>query len=183
MFFIVDSDDYLARDATQIISDIWEKEDIDDLLGICLRRVSPNSKEIIGKEFPYDGVHLSPSEINFKYKINCDKAEIFRTTLLKKTPFPEFEGEKFLTEAYWAYLLEKKEPSKFTCYNKGVRYTEYMPDGLTRNRKQVRLENPRGYIAYYKLELKMSQFYRNPVAVTSAIFHIIWLTIYKRKRG
>ncbi len=44
---------------------------------------------------------LDTDSISFRtdYRIRGDMAEVWRTSVLKKFPFPEFKGEKFVSEA------------------------------------------------------------------------------------
>ena len=69
-------------------------------------------------------------------------AEAFKTKVLKKYPFPQFEAESFLSEsAVWnkigsRYLLR--------YFNKNIYFAKYIPDGLTRNIHKKFRENPQG---------------------------------------
>lgn len=176
LFFPVDSDDYLVELATQWIEESWRKR-THDVLGVCFRRIDPRSNMLIGKKFP--GSYATPLKINFFWNIRCDKAEVFKTERVKKFPFPEFEGEKFCTEAYWIYLLSSPQNGcgEFLCDNRGIRYTEYLDDGLTKNAKKVMERNPRGYIAYYKLLLTKPIYYLHPKHVLYAWYTLIKLNI------
>lgn len=178
LFFSVDSDDYLTENASEEIEFEWERNK-KDVMGICFRRIDPKSGKIIGKKFPRE-VAFSTT-INFIWNLRCEKAEIFRTDIVKKIPFPEFAGERFCTEVYWVYLMEKKTHLKLLCVNKGVRYTEYYEDGLTRNIKEVKRKNPKGYIAYYKLLFKIPQFYLHPKIVAYTILDFLKLVYLSQK--
>lgn len=51
----------------------------------------------MGTTFKGDVIDITSLE-RMKYGITGDKAEVFYTKVIKQYPFPEFEGEKFLTE-------------------------------------------------------------------------------------
>jgi len=177
LFFSVDSDDYLLPEATYVIENVWtsNKNNYDNLLGICLRRINLQTMKIIGKPFPVSPSLASPSKYTFFWNIGGDKAEIFRTDICKKIPCPEFEGERFCTEALWIYRMEKYYPYMI-CVNVGVRFTEYLNDGLSSNFREIRRKNPKGYIAYYKELLKIPYVYLHPRIVIGVIKNIIVIT-------
>lgn len=99
LFFIVDSDDYLTDNALALIDKIEKSIPQNDSKyygGICGIRGYSKDKPI-GSSF--EGKYLDITMLErTKYGISGDKAEVFYTHLLKRYPFPEFEGEKFLTE-------------------------------------------------------------------------------------
>ena len=94
LFFIVDSDDYIVDDALEWV-DKTEKSlpsDRSTYCGICgLRGYSLT--EPIGSTFTGDILDI-PSLERSKYQIEGDKAEVYYTDILRRYPFPEFEGEK-----------------------------------------------------------------------------------------
>lgn len=141
--FIVDSDDYLTDDAIFEICKEHERfKDNDRICGYSFLRQYPNGKingsfdrknEIIG--------NFIVQRIN-KNDANSDKAEVWKTTCLKEFPFPEFEGEKFLGEdTVWIQMALKYE---VLFLNKPIYISEYLPDGLTDNRRKHNIKSPQG---------------------------------------
>lgn len=185
LFFIVDSDDYLRHDAIEKIEKQWELNGDDSLLGVCMRRVNPSDNKIIGVPFPKETKYASPETINFVWDLSCDKAEIFLTSVISENRFPEYDGEKFCTEALWVYQISKKTKRKFLVCNEGIRYTEYLDDRLTQNRRTIKKQNPHGYIEYEKMLLSISEFYRHPKNVLFTVLDLFRLRLYeieKRKK-
>ena len=81
------------------------------------------------------------------YGISGDKAETFYTQILRRYPFPEFPGEKFLTECVvWDKIAA--DGFKLRFYNHNTIICNYLEDGLTKNLDQMILRNPRGYALY-----------------------------------
>ena len=79
-----------------------------------------------------------------QYGITGDKAEVFYTKVLKQYPFPEFEGEKFLTECIvWDRIAAAGY--KLRYFNKIIYICDYLPDGLTMNSEKMFLTSPKGY--------------------------------------
>lgn len=142
LFFIVDSDDYLTDDALEKIVK-WEAQlpsnkmfcGISGNLGVSLYE-TPN-KQVIG-EF-YDGNLLD------RYKeIDGERAFAFYTEIHRDFRYPEFDGEKFMTEAV-VYNRMAHMGYKMRFYNDIICVYEYKEDGLTKAGAKLFLKNPRGY--------------------------------------
>ena len=89
LFFIVDSDDILTKDAVQKIIE-WEETitDKSKFAGVSGNRGYEENK-LIGKTFLGEFIDATSLERE-KYKILGDKAEVFYTKILKKFKFPEY---------------------------------------------------------------------------------------------
>ena len=96
-FFIVDSDDYLPNDSLEIYEKYILKIDDDEYAGLVGLKAY-NLNKIIGKTFNGKELDILNYERK-KYGIFGDKAEIYKTEILKKFKFPEYKNEKFLNEA------------------------------------------------------------------------------------
>ena len=150
-FFIVDSDDYLEEDAVDTILKYWNEIKTDDrIAGISgLRRY--DNGEVVGgvprfREF-VDGTNLERSI----WGLSGDKAEVYKTKLLRKYPFPEYSNEKFITEAVvWNRIAY--EGYKIRWINKSFIICEYLSDGLTAKGKQLFIDNPKGWAHYLCIE-------------------------------
>lgn len=161
-FFIVDSDDYLFSYSIKIIkkwiNDSDENLNLAGVSGLCQY---PDGN-VVG-EFPNRILFRKISFIDVKntdrylFKLMGDKAEIYKTELLRTHPFPEFDKEYFITESVcWNTLA--KEGYKIRWYNVPVYICEYRPDGLTcsgANRFEGHKENYRGYC--YQVECSLRQ--------------------------
>ena len=68
---------------------------------------------------------------------------------LKKYPFPEFEGEKFVTEdVVWSRIAFDGYKIRWT--NEPIYIGEYLDDGLTSQGRQIYINSPLGYALYVK---------------------------------
>ncbi|MCL2413891.1 MAG: glycosyltransferase family 2 protein [Bacteroidales bacterium] len=156
LFFNVDSDDFLTFDAIEKIHSIWKNfADDPNLGGLCFRKKSHRTGEIIGPKFPYQSFVASSLDVAFKYGVGGDKAEIFVTKKLKEYPFPVPKNEKFVPEGYIWNKLSRKYPLLFV--DDPVYMCDYLGDGYTSNIKGVFRRNPKGVAMYYKDILKYKE--------------------------
>lgn len=158
-FFIVDSDDVLTSDAVETILQ-WTSEihsTDDHLAGVAGLRMSKDGS-IWGGEpsIPKDSYIDAGNLERKQYGLDGDKAEVFKTEVLRKYPFPEFEGEYFLTEAVvWDSIA--LGGYKLRWYNKPIYICEYLADGLTNtgaNDRRGYVKNPKGCAKYTEVEIK-----------------------------
>ena len=149
-FIIVDSDDYLCDDALLQISNYFEKEDVNINIyaGIAGTKITTDGK-LIGTMFQNkDYVDCTSLERN-ENKIRGDKAEVFFVELLKRYPFPEFEGERFINEAVvWNRIA--RDGYKIRWFNIPFIVCEYRDDGLTSQKGKLQKKNPKGTLLYLK---------------------------------
>lgn len=144
--FIVDSDDCLTEDAVETvcswIAQVSGRKDIAAVAGLKGNR---ETKERVG-QYPEcannEWIEAKNTERR-KYKLLGDKAEVYRTDLLRSHSFPCFEGEKFLSEeCVWNQLA--MEGYLIRWYNKIIYWCEYLQDGLTKSADKE-LENFEGF--------------------------------------
>jgi glycosyltransferase involved in cell wall biosynthesis len=158
--FIIDSDDWLADDALQIVSTVWneipteQQEYFSGVAGLC----AYENNQIIGTDYkftaPYLDVH--PTAYAIQNHIQGDKISFHKTAVLKSNPFPEIEGEKFISESVvWNKISHQY---KQRLLNKTLLYKEYLVDGLTAHSLKLRVCNPLGTILVYHSELAYAGF-------------------------
>lgn len=152
LFFIVDSDDFLTDDAIESIQTEWDiLENKKRYAGICFRKMTKNF-DVLGDDFP--AYRCSGTSIDIAYKWECvaDKAEVFKTAVLQKYPFPDIKGENFCQEAVIWFKIAMHRNALLLCVNKGIYVCEYLPDGLTANYDKVMSRNPH-YTLLWELTL------------------------------
>ncbi len=155
VFAIVDSDDQLTFNAIEKLYEWFSnlKED-KKYCGVAGNKGYRNGK-IIGSTFSGNVISCSAIERN-KYNIKGDKFEVYYTNVLKKYPFPEFEGEKFLSEIIvWTRMA--KDGYIIEWHNDIIYLCEYLNDGLTTNNYKLLRNNPKGYA----LRIKEQVLYAN----------------------
>ena len=160
--FIVDSDDFLTDDAVELVHE-WLVSIAGDqsFAGVSGLRGYINGG-IIGK-YPkgkrvlnyIDATNLQRK----KLRLDGDKAEIYRTELLRRFPFPCFEGEKFISEAVvWDAIAANGY--KIRWFNRIIYKCEYVHDGISMNIRNIILDNMQGYRHLTKLWIKCYGFPR-----------------------
>ncbi len=151
-FMILDSDDSLTADAVQKIHNwINDIADLDGFAGVA--GLKGNGNIAIGK-FPNKKYIDATNLERVKYGLMQDKAEIYKTEVMRSYPFPEFEGENFLREsASWDRIA--KDGYKIRWYNEIIYNCDYIADGLTKNtNEQTYAKNFKGYTYCSKLYME-----------------------------
>lgn len=155
---ILDSDDFLENDAVSFIHK-WIKsiEGLDNFAGVAGLRGWKDRNEPIGNNLSTDYIDATNLERK-KYHLSGDKAEIYKTEILKKYPFPEFDGENFIREsAVWDRIA--MAGYKLRWFNKIIYRCEYQEDGLTKGvNEAVYANNFNGFTYCIKLQILNQKF-------------------------
>lgn len=152
LLFVVDSDDYLTKDAISTIVSDWEKLRNNDRICSIIYLRGYSEDNVIGENFPQD--HIIANDIYMR-EFHCvagDKAEVFRSDLLKKYRFPVYKGERFQGENYVWWQLAAERDSYYV--NKIIYIGEYLENGLTKAGRYLRISCPLGGMDNSKMGLK-----------------------------
>ncbi len=163
IFICLDSDDYYVENALTVIAFYYEEvKDNEGIAGFsCL---SANCQgEVIGTRLPADRFISSHYDLYNHYKVKGDKGLIYYTDILRQYPFPEFENEKFVTEALVLNRISRQY--KLYCINQILCIVSYQNDGLSSKYAQLCEKNPHGYALY----LNELNYY--PLGVRDYIFN------------
>lgn len=145
LFFIVDSDDYLLPDAIEkILSWVSSLDDSKKWAGVSGYRGYSETKAIgTMNDIPF--IDCKNTERS-KNKLLGDKAEVYFTDILRKYPFPEIDGERFITEeVVWNRIAKDGYYLRF--YSDIIYICNYLDDGLTKNNTKAR-DNPKGMLVW-----------------------------------
>ena len=161
---IVDSDDFLIPEAIeQILSLIDSYKDNDQIAVYSFQKGSAEDKALV-RDMPDEP--LVSDHISFRLNGNRlgDCFEIVKTCVFKEFPFPEFEGEKFVSEGYlWVNIGLKYK----TVYcNKVIYICEYLEGGLTSSGRKMRVKSPLGGMEVCNLFLSVKKSPRLCMKVT-----------------
>lgn len=152
-FFIVDSDDFLEDNAVEIIAEYWKEiKENRKIAGIAgLKRYGQGG--IIGGTPHFDDFIDATNLERGSWGLHGDKAEVYRTELLRQFPFPEYQNETFITEAVvWDQIAY--EGYQIRWINKPFMICDYQADGLTAGGEKLFIDNPRGWAHYIRAERK-----------------------------
>lgn len=159
---ILDSDDFLSSDCVETaIQWIDEVKDDKYIAGVAGLKGWINKEDSIGGQKEDNTVIECTNLKRAKYGLKGDKAELYKTEIMKKYPFPEFEGEKFIREnSVWDLIA--KDGLKIRWHNKVIYYAEYIEDGLTKGiSDEIYINNFQGYTFCSKLEIETVGFPKN----------------------
>ncbi len=157
IFFTIDSDDYLTEDACEKINGWMESiRELKDYCGIVANRGQtptetrnttwrddPNSPWY---QKPYrDATFLERYPEATDYPLDGERAEVFWTDIFKQYPYPEYDGENFITPCIpWNRMAH--DGYKIRVFEDIIWIWEYLEDGLTRKGAFNRFyNNPKGY--------------------------------------
>ena len=149
--FIVDSDDWLPENAVEIILQYHEKyREMEGLCGYSFLRFYPDGK-VNDAFYPQDEWIDTYVNARINAGIAGDKAEVFFTDVLKRYPFPVYEGEKFVPEdLVW---VQMSGPYKMVHINRCVYISDYLEGGLTRSGKRMKIHSPKAMTERARLYL------------------------------
>lgn len=139
--FIVDSDDQLLSDAVETVICYYMKYKDKKKIGIySFLKCYKDGKNVV--EAPKNEWIANYIDCRIKGGLPGDMAEVFLTECLKKYPFAEFDGERFLSEdTAWIEISKEYDAIYF---NKAIYQCEYMEDGMTANDKPIKFKSPKG---------------------------------------
>lgn len=147
----IDSDDYMTDDAVEKIVKLWKEKGDKKYSGIIALDCLKNG-EIIGTELEKDRETTTLKGF-YRRGGKGDKKLIYRTDVMKRyPPYPEFEGEKYVSIAYKYYLAD--EDYELLILNEPVCVVEYMPDGSSTNMFRQYLRNPKGFAFIRKVDMQ-----------------------------
>lgn len=151
LFFIVDSDDELEIDSIEAVEKMYDTIKTDtSFAGVSGLKILPNGEPVAG--------YLQNDFVDwymYERKYDYDMSEVYRTEVLKKYPFPDFEGENFCAESLIWNRIGLHYRIRY--FNKGIYQCEYLGDGLSANNLRNRRNSPSYACLLYK-ELQNKKF-------------------------
>ena len=156
-FLIVDSDDFLKDDAVEWISSIIPSiETNDELAGFSGIRCKGDGDYIITPNFNGRKYIDCFNTERKKYRLEADMAEIYKTDVLRKYPFPVCDGEMFIPEnVVWDEIALAGQRVRW--FDKKIYVCEYLEDGITKGWDGLRRKNPIGFAMSANTYLKYAK--------------------------
>lgn len=148
LFFIVDNDDVLVSNAIERVCYHFSAvRDDRSFAGVCGLKAFFNGDRV-GGEQNFGILDCNAIDFRYKYGIKGDMAEVFRTDILKKYPFPEIDNERFCPEAVVFNRIALKY--KLRYFYEKIYLCEYLPDGLTAKIVKIRMNSPIASMMCYR---------------------------------
>ena len=147
---ILDSDDTLTENAVFLIREAWSHyESTPDVAIVTFLKGSSLHHPNCTAAVTHRPVNIFRCRRNIL--VSCDCCEVIRSEIMKAFPFPDFAGERFLSEA----ALWNRVASKYQCVyiNTVIYLCQYLADGLTKSGRILHIRNPIG--GMYCAELSM----------------------------
>ena len=170
LFICLDADDACAPKALEKFYDSWHsipEAEREAFSGVTVHCMDPSGK-IVGDRFPTYCMDLMPVEMNARYGIRGEKWGFHRTDILRRFPFPEIEGERFIPEGVvWNRI---GAAFKMRYVDEILRVYYPTPFGLTVQSRRLRVSSPKGARLYYKEALGM--YSRHPTRIQLLLNYI-----------
>lgn len=188
IFVGVDSDDYLTSDAIEKILYHWEQAKTQNgCIGLlackCAEKVENSLTKVNYKKLQ-KGRLTTVREAYSSGAIKGDAMMIYKTSEIKKFPFPRFDGEKFVPEAYLYDKLDQIGELYFT--DERLYIAEYLSDGYTAGMEALNFKNANGYFAYISQRLPLDTRIKNIIIDVACYISICFVldkpVIYPQKK-
>ena len=86
-------------------------------------------------------------DLRYRYGVTGDMCEIYKTSVLREFPFPEYPGERFVPEALvWNRIARKY---KLKVFGQVVYLRDYLDGGLTSKIVEIRHNSPKATCRCY----------------------------------
>jgi len=153
LFLILDSDDMLPPNSLERIDFYYQQIKDDNSFGGVCGYMAHHDGTVIGKGCDIDVLDTNSIDLRYKYHVEGDMLEVFRTSVLKEIPFPEISNEKFVPEALvWNRIARKY---KLRVFHEVVYFRDYLEGGLTDKIVKIRMNSP---IASMMTYAEMTEF-------------------------
>ncbi|MBR6485619.1 MAG: glycosyltransferase family 2 protein [Lachnospiraceae bacterium] len=172
-FLCLDSDDMLVKDAVEAILGVIDHA-LPEICGIIAHKGRSETELLHGVDFPKN---IRRTTLYNLY-LNGFKGEttlVFKTDVLRKYPFPEIEGEKYVPEDY---IYDKIDAEyEYLVLDRILTVCELVSEGYTDSVRKLKEDNKQAWYLYYEqraritpmsvLKLKYLSFYRLYAGMTS----------------
>lgn len=152
----IDSDDYVTDDFMEHMS-VWidQIREVEGVYGVSGLSVSSEGVPLKGSwpKIPGGKYYVDATDLDReKYNLDADMTEAWKIDILRKHPFPVWEGEKFAPEQIVFHEIAR-EGWKIRWFPVAIKVCEYQEGGLTRGASKLVKDNPMGYAMMYNHKL------------------------------
>jgi len=173
---IIDSDDWLAKNAVHKIINFWNQNKDKNIAGIISLNCRINGS-IIGGEFPDKIKKLTVTDMHDKLNMRGDKKFIYRSDLTSQYPYPEIEGENYFPASYKFRLLDLKY--KMLIMNEVTCVVDYNDNSATFGRINQYKTCAKGFSLYRNEMIRIS---KNPKYIVKQTIHYIATSLFSKDR-
>jgi glycosyltransferase involved in cell wall biosynthesis len=147
---ILDSDDTLTPNGLERFLYHWEtipedkRHEFAGISALC----QSETGELIGKPIPGGTLDTNNMEVMYIYELGGDRKGSILTEIQQAYLYPEFEGEKFITDSIVWHKMGRKY--KYRYVDETLCITDYLEDGQTVHSMRLMCTNAQGSTAYYR---------------------------------
>ena len=145
LFVCLDSDDHFTKTAVDDILTLWTGNEDEAIAGIVAHKGRDEEHILYDTAFPVKG--CSSLKGLYEKGFKGETTLVFRTELIRRFPFPEIEGEKYVPEDVVYDRIDREH--KYLVLNKILTVCELVSEGLTDRVDELRENNPTGWLIYY----------------------------------
>jgi glycosyltransferase involved in cell wall biosynthesis len=149
LYLSFDSDDLCIPETLERFKQRWEE--IPDNERSRFSGLSVLCKDergnVMGDPYPEETIDASSFLEQLRLRSGAERWGIIRTEILRRFPFPEFAGERFIPEALVWNRIALRYKMRFV--NEALRVYRRSEDSLMSDFLNIRLQSPRGTQLYY----------------------------------
>ncbi|MBQ6052007.1 MAG: glycosyltransferase [Clostridia bacterium] len=155
LWVCLDSDDYFLADAVSTYERLFEEiKDKDEICGLFSVRSTSKGTPMTGFDVPDEIRYETQFNIRYKYKVEPEYVQVYKTKIAAQYKYPLFDGEKYVPLSYTQDQIDQKY--KFKIFHEPTMVCEYQPDGITRNHRKLIKRNPRGYTEFKRQQIELA---------------------------
>ena len=160
LFFTVDSDDWLTDDSLSIIAENQDRLRGNGLVGGIIALKKKPDAGIYGNHFPQAVMEATLEDLE---AAGCggERSFVLKTEIARRYPFPEFDGEDFVTES--VVFDRIGSDWSFLAVDKSLTICEYQAGGLSSGIYKQLWNNPTGFMVYHSQRTDMALSWRKVI--------------------
>ncbi|MBO4697329.1 MAG: glycosyltransferase family 2 protein [Lachnospiraceae bacterium] len=152
LWVCLDSDDYFLPDAISVYEKYYPLiKEQEEICGLFSVRSNPEREPMMGKGLPEGLLYETQFNIRYKYKVNPEYVQVYKTNVLKEYKYPIIENEKYIPLSYTQDLMDQKY--RFMLFREPTMVCEYHSDGITKSHAKLIKKNPKGYTEFKKNQI------------------------------
>lgn len=152
----LDSDDWFSENAVEFALNLLKEEKQNSsCCGILAIRNNPDGSYMGNQKIPNSYKYITMDDLYNKIGFASELICFYKSEIVKQYRFPVFEHEKFMPPSWFHYKLCEKYVFR-TSWDT-LCYCEYIRDGLTKNKRKIIVNNPRGYTLIKRISFQNSK--------------------------
>lgn len=145
----LDSDDWLLPNTLQRLRQVWDSippERRDGFVGVAGRDAFPDGTKI-GRDLPTHFLDSDEIELRYRFRITGDNTGMNRIDIVRAFPAPEFENEKFVTEAVAINRVALQYKTRY--FDEIIKFANYQEGGLSDRIRLINMQSLSASLLYY----------------------------------